>query len=61
MAHTHDNLFSIYPLLISSFEFYKQFGWSKAKTYKHIKNNLLNYKNVKYIQNLKHGAKVHFK
>ena len=61
MTHTHDNTFSIYPLLVSSFEFYKQFGWSKAKTYKHIKDAMLDYKNIKYIQNLKHGSRVHFK
>lgn len=61
MTHTHDNSFSIYPLLVSSFEFYKQFGWNKVKTYKYIKDAMLNYKNVKYIQNLKHGLRIHFK
>lgn len=51
---------TIYDLILNSFDFYAQFGWTKAKTYKYIKNNLLNYKNIKYIQNLKHGSRIHF-
>lgn len=50
-----------YELLLDSIEFYSQFGWTKQKTYNYLKDNLLRYKNVKYIQNKKHGATVHFK
>ena len=50
-----------YELLLDSIEFYSQFGWTKQKTYKYLKDNFLRYKNVKYIQNRKHGATVHFK
>ena len=50
-----------YELLLDSIEFYAQFGWSKQKTYKYLKDNFLNYKNVKYIQNKKHRSTLHFK
>lgn len=49
-----------YELLQDSIEFYGQFGWSKAKVYKYLKDSFLRYKDIKYIQNLKHGARVHF-
>lgn len=52
---------TFYKLLLDSIEFYSQFGWTKQKTYNYLKDNFLRYKNVKYIQNKKHGATVHFK
>lgn len=52
---------TFYELLLNSIEFYTQFGWTKKKTYNYLKDNFLRYKNVKYIQNKKHGATVHFK
>ena len=52
---------TFYKLLLNSIEFYSQFGWTKQKTYEHLKDNFLRYKNVKYIQNKKHGVTVHFK
>ena len=52
---------TFYTLLQDSITFYSQFGWSKQKTYIYLKDNFLRYKNVKYIQNKKHGSTVHFK
>lgn len=52
---------TFYELLLDSIEFYAQFGWSKKKTYNYLKDNFLRYKNVKYIQNKKHGSTIHFK
>ena len=52
---------TFYELFLNSIEFYSQFGWTKQQTYKYLKDNFLNYKNVKYIQNRKHGATVHYK
>ena len=52
---------TFYELLLESIEFYSQFGWTKQKTYNYLKNSFLRYKNIKYIQNRKHGATAHFK
>ena len=52
---------TFYKLLLDSIEFYSQFGWTKQKTYNYLKDNFLRYKNVKYIQNKKHGVTVHYK
>ena len=52
---------TFYELLLNSIKFYSQFGWTKQKTYNYLKDNFLRYKNVKYIQNKKHGVTVHFK
>lgn len=52
---------TFYELLLDSIEFYSHFGWSKKKVYNYLKDNFLRYKNVKYIQNRKHGETVHFK
>ena len=52
---------TFYEVFLNSIEFYAQYGWTKKKTYKYLKDNFLRYKNVKYIQNRKHGSTVHFK
>ena len=52
---------TFYKLLLNSIEFYSQFGWTKQKTYNYLKDNFLRYKNLKYIQNKKHGVTVHYK
>lgn len=52
---------TFYELLLNSIEFYSKFGWTKKQTYNYLKDNFLRYKNVKYIQNKKHGETVHFK
>ena len=50
---------TFYKLLLDSIDFYAQCGWSKQKTYNYLKDNFLRYKNVKYIQNLKHSSIIY--
>ena len=52
---------TFYELLLNSINFYHQFGWTKQETYNYLKDNFLRYKNIKYIQNKKHGSIAHFK